>query len=349
MLKKINTIIQQKKIFKRYRNYLKPSYYNIYIGNKVFFYNNNKNSIKSLSKINKHLGNSMSLSKKIFSKILNIFFRTKLKKDDDNHYNGEIAMITYDKNLKIFDYVNNEVYSCYHEKEKYKKIKEINEYFKNYFNTPYLNSNDDDNVIIEKLIKHEPYLSIDNEERKKNVYLIFDVYYNYVSKINKFELSNLDLKNLKNRLKKEKIFSLLYNQMLPYLKNLPNIPVIRVHGDFNFYNILINKSEINFIDWEGSQHSSFFHDILYLIYSEAFTKNNFTYLKDYLKGAYDEFLNKLFKTFELSYKPDLKINYLFIVMLERIIFYDEFFEEDNDLIDRYIKFMNVLIKEEENR
>jgi|SRR5690625_3621714 len=93
------------------------------------------------------------------------------------------------------------------------------------------------------------------------------------------------------------------------------LPMVKLHGDLWSSNILLkkgNSSKFYYIDWEYSNDYFFFYDLFWFMQNEAIYNGNFTFIKKYINGRYDDQFINIFRTFDLDFREEHRQGFLVI-------------------------------------
>lgn len=320
-----------------YSRYLRTGKYLISTDNKKVAYLNNDNETKTFietnfslhySKINRSLIPTVKRITKDF-----IFRRLTIKPINhlETTFKGSIFMINWDNDLKFFDLINNKVLIIFNNDSKHKKYVRDMKYFSSCFDLPFLYINKE-NVVIEKLVKKD---EINHEDYYPK--LIEKYIYYYQSKEPKkymnFNKINNDIKNN---------WSDLFNDIkvnLPQKLICKKIPVFYMHGDLHYDNILATDKKLYFIDWEHTSFRPFFYDLFNVIFVDIMNYNNYSLLKKYINGYFDEYFILLFKAAGLEYYEEYRREYFLMFLLYRYLYFDLINNEKQGVINRYERLL----------
>jgi len=329
---KLNTIKEyfikskkSKKILKKKELYFMPGRYSFSARNKKIYYLKNYdteaflNNLEKNFKFNKKEKGFSGLKTTIRAMVLGLF-DVELT-HTSNKFNGQLGMITRSDSIKIFDLEEKKVLTFIENKHEYQIIKTAYSKLNKYYNTTFLEFDDEKLCYSEYLIDFKP----SNIWNKKEKELVFDHTYN-VNKMYFNEYSELHYKKISVSKKikewqmQENIKKTVENCKLLLQKVDVEIPILTLHGDINLNNILLSENKIYFIDFEMSEEYLFFYDILSLIYHEPFSNSwngEKSYLINYVQGKYDLKLQELFGILNFNYIPELKKEYFILGVLER--------------------------------
>jgi len=250
-------------------------------------------------------------TKKNIKKKLNRFINERRKRiiaNSDNLYNGEMIIISSSKNhYKIFDFDNQLLITVYEDKDIYEKVNDNYNYFTNVvkLNTPDIVKNDD-----KELVTVERYIKFD-EENKNRVDLFEKILKQYILVGKNFEVRYVSNEEKSDNLLKYNIFKSIYKYVNTQHDNDLNACKIKCHGDLWSSNIIYNENTLYYIDYEMVDYYSFFYDIYFYMFSEAYILNDYTILNNYFDGKYDNLLQQYFLIFNVKYNRELR-EYYFI-------------------------------------
>src|SRR5699024_8647353 len=83
------------------------------------------------------------------------------------------------------------------------------------------------------------------------------------------------------------------------------------------------------IDWEFNRNFIFLYDILNIFMVEYIYQNDESYLIEYIKGTYDNYLKTIFNSINLEYKYNKKKEYVCIYIIERTISWELIYNPSN--------------------
>jgi len=91
------------------------------------------------------------------------------------------------------------------------------------------------------------------------------------------------------------------------------------HNDVDIDNILtVDNCDFSLIDFELCGENVFFFDFMGLIFNSAVFKEDKRLFNEYLTGALDESIEKLFQIYDLEYRAFDRYYYVFVFLLFRI-------------------------------
>jgi len=264
-----------------------------------------------------------TLKKGLINPFLIFFFNIRLKingrSNGNDIFKGCIFLPSmHITNFKIFDLTNELILSYFLNKADFKMNLESIKYFKRYFLVPKIISVDKCNqLIVEERIKHknpfewgeDDYSLVMTDMQKK-----YTLYLSSVGNMSEFSskspieiLRDLPVDNGLLNCIKDNISENIINQKFPILK---------MHGDLWKSNILIDdKKRIYYIDWGCSEELIFIYDIFVYLWQEAILYKNYTYLKKYFKGEYNEYIKGLFNIFGIEFKEEYLLDYLKVFLI----------------------------------
>ena len=300
-----------KNILSKYKNYLKSGVY-IITPNKIYLKN---------SKWEKFLNYKHSF-------LIDLFFTEEINiKNYDEKDMGECLILSSNNLPKIFSSTHVLTFLSY---SHIQKLKRVNEYVKNYFNTTYIEFKRD--MVIEKFIMDEKTINLDE---LNTVYTLCFKFY----QSQQYEIKKIDIKVLENNYNKLTQENKDFIEKLIQFAN-QKIPFIYTHNDIHFENILKSNNRFFFIDWEYFDKNLFFYDYLNILFVSAL-KGKKEFLDMYLRGGLDCYFDKLFDIFNIKYCKKKRNEYLYMYLLQKIVLRD--CEEEayhfNKVINKYKKVL----------
>lgn len=268
---------------------------------------------KCLSKLNLFVRKAII---KIFSKKITI------KSTSKNFFGNTVKVNRYKSNIKIYDTSNDKILTKFKlEKDLLKELK-IRKNFGRYFNIVDYEFDVDNNYIIEDIIYNT---KIDAE---KKYHLFLDDYKKYFNKISDEEYKFLDIGKIFSKYKN----TILSEKIDKYRKKESfRIPVVLMHGDIGDLNMIFNK-KIYYIDFEKTKMNYFLYDFFRFQLDQLLYNNDYTFIDNYFKGVYDEFLNDYFNSFNMTFDKKDRSFYFLIFILINI--------EDENILDFFINNNN---------
>lgn len=316
-----------KTILTNNKKYLVSGNYYIAGGSKRVAYLNSYSSTDFITKNNVHVIRKTATNEIIYKKflkyILHKFSVIKvIGKDQKLNFAGEVVMFTRANDFKVFDFYNHKVMTFVKEKDHYFKIKDTIHVFKGKFPITIIDFNDIEQAYIEDYIDFVPYQDWSHQERRSVLNNIFRYYENYFKQTTFSNLNYVSTKSLIDLFIKDissnNLLEDIY-KILDYEDLAINWPMLRLHGDLGFNNILLSSNRIFFIDWEDSRDHIFFYDLLNIIFFEYVFHNDESYLEKYINGYYDDILKILFELMNIRFSSQKKLNYFAIFLIERVI------------------------------
>lgn len=290
-------------------------------------------------------------AKKIVRNTIDRYFTLRIDSKKDKKNQGSLIMLTGRNNIKIFDFVENKVLTFYEDKREYEEKKFIYMKFRDYFNIPISYFEDYERVSIEERIELIPFENISEKILQSSLEKIFKDYIDYfnntktdsVSIYRKEEVIR-DISYIKNN----ELKKLINELVLVYWEDI-NFPRIEVHGDLNYQNILFDLKEMFYIDWEFSKPLIFYFDIINLIFIEASSYSNYTYINNYITGSYDNQISELFTAFGLEFNKKRKLFYLAVFLVDCIKNKDShFYKGDTHEVEvNYLLTLKQIMKQSE--
>lgn len=306
------------KIIKAEKENFSPGIYKYKYNGKRIYYLESELTLRFLEKniITSNLSENImkmilyKLLKTIIEKIYLINMNYSLK-----GFEGTLIMFTYLNDYKIFNFNNKKILTKINCKKKYESIKGAAVRFNGFFNTTFINFSDVAQYYIESYIDFKPHFQWSNDDKKVIIERIFKIYRYYFETIRK---NNNTYVSLKYKIEKWKDKDFIHCSGIADL-NLSKIihltvPAIPLHKDLHIENVLFYQNEVYFIDFEHNGIAIFFDDIFRFVFSEH--AEDF-YLKNYLKGEYDEYFEVLFEIFGLNYDNKCRKEYILISQIER--------------------------------
>lgn len=317
--------------FNKYVKYLSKGKYKIVHPSKNIYYLDNTENYKIIEKITSHpsrFNYKKSLSV-ILKNIIDFIILPKTivinNNNSDIAFKGNLIIFTRDyKDLKILDYNNKLVKTFYKNIERYNNIKNLNIYFSTHFHTTIYSYNDLEFSIDEMLIDFVPYDQLSLSNKYSVLENIFTLYYSYIKNtINYHEFYFMKTMDLINQLPEivttcEVFKTIQDNVDINILYE--DFPFILIHGDLNLTNVLIDKNDLYIIDYEFSQYSFFFHDLIHILFIEGqWAEKDF--ILQYLKGDFDSKFVNMFKLFNLDFSKYDRVQYFLLYLIQWLYIY----------------------------
>lgn len=220
---------------------------------------------------------------------------------------------------KIFDFAHKKVLSVFSEEKDYQSVINNYHYFNQHFPMPeILGTNAGELLILEELIICQPPETWRDEDCfniMKDIFCRYKEYFCDCKQKRKYYFT----------IPKEVFNSTLNNEEIDFIRRemnqeilLMSFPNLMVHGDLWTGNLLLKKEEkvfIYYIDWEYSNELIFFYDFFNLMWIEIYMNNNYKYFNRYLNGGFDQELIEIFSIFELSFRPEWRLDYFHLYFL----------------------------------
>lgn len=327
------------------RDYLNNEKYYFRFERKDYITNKKEESIEFFNKTNRVIKRKKSKLKIIIFSVLNLFYKINFENNKESPiFKGDILMKTRRNNIKIFNFEEDLVMNIIDDKNEYKYLEKEYNYFTKYYNIPIMEMNEDEQYIIEKHLNFKPYKDWSNKEKQDVVIEIAESLKKQVKDLKNNNIENRSTKALFTHLRRDLKGSCILEkieEIIPDGSLNDKWPVIKCHGDLNVNNILLEDNKFYFIDWEDSDKCIFFYDFINCIFVEALDINDYSYLKRYLKGDYDNYLRDIFDYLSIEFIPENRLYYIVIYIMDRIIQFE--FVQNMDKIDIVLKkYENVL-------
>ncbi|MFE7060539.1 hypothetical protein ACFVAD_00135 [Sutcliffiella sp. NPDC057660] len=264
-------------------------------------------------------------------------------------FNGELIMVTYNQDVKIFDLKSKTVVNLVKDNHSYLKLIKTTNIFKDYFDIPIISSNPIKQTYIERFIDFKPYSNWSLGEKEDAVRTIFSNYKNYFiycSANSHFISRDIrdELAILKNLCDGSELLATLSTVIKNSLDS--EWTYVNCHGDMVFSNILLYKKNYYIIDWIDSGKHIFFYDLFNFMFGEATFHRNYYYLEKFISGTFDHYLSGVFKLFNHTYDKEKKIYYLALFLINRIRFRIENKNDENlvAVFSSYHDTFNTFVK-----
>lgn len=325
-LNEIRNLINQ--AIEQHGHYLEEGTYHISFEEKIVIYQKSKEIMLFLKNNTNHL-NRESLAGR---KRLTYFFRSSvlhlakpghvhIKKAKTNISLGQLMMLTYYGDIKLFDFKHRLVWNKVDNKEEFIRRRETFETFSPYFPTLISAFVEEDQLVVEKLASFTPFNLWDTQAKEDIVHQLLEMYDRYLAAQS---MSSYPCKSVSEVLAETD--SIMEGRAsTQYLKESISdeavqaaYPVIRIHGDFCLRNILLENGQLYLIDWETTRDSWFFHDLLYLFLKEG-KEGDLSFLQHFFSGEYDQEFDRMFSYFNLTFSKKDKPVYLMLTVLEKMI------------------------------
>jgi thiamine kinase-like enzyme len=237
---------------------------------------------------------------------------------------SQVAFLTADKkSIKLFDFINLEVLTINNNSMNLSKLEKNPMLQSQHFSTAIKSIEVNKDVLREEFIQGVPFARLNNSNKIYYFKKVIEQYRDYILNYN-FEKSSAKLSDIL------KSYKIDYNEILSKmnLKKSPifkdKYPILKVHGDFHGNNIICYNEDTVIIDFDFSNFNVFFIDIFYLVFSDAYLRDNkkeillsklisdlFDSLgMEYLKNYVDDYIavSRLLIDLEISAKRGTKIN-----------------------------------------
>lgn len=271
-----------KKMINRAKKYLLPGIYRSNVAGNIWYLEGQRSQLLKIPQtFDEFVSNSIDIKSKMF-----------LVSDNQTKYKGTVILFSSSgKEIKIFDFYNNIIITCYHGKKRYETIKAKRQFFKDIFDKiPNLEYCDNECTIVEKRLESIPY-------KVESIFpYIVKIYCQYVESA--------------------KIKKLRFNKILNWFCKAYNIyfptdfyrewPAVKTHGDLWSGNILLSEDKYYIIDFEYADDNWFAYDFFTLIIMEYQIKNDETLLRNFINGDYDSEIIRLFECVDEVYYPKFR-------------------------------------------
>lgn len=267
--------------------------------------------------------NGRFFTKIIVTKVLRVYFNKKLviNRRATEEYRGTVYLPGGNGNeVKIFDFTNNEVLIVYSNQDVYNDKINIYARFCPYFPIPtIIDKIEKKRIVIERYIDYKSNKHWDEYDFKFVINEIFRRYLEYFKDISTSgNFSWLTPAEVLESLPEEGDFIReIKAGISPEMMWKPFV-VLNIHGDLWSPNILIDKKDpqnIFFIDWELAGEMFFYYDFFVFMWNEALTNRNFSFIRSYMNGEYDDYFFHAFEIFGLDFEPGRREEYLNIFFL----------------------------------
>lgn len=314
-------------VVKEYESYLADGAYHITYANKLILFQHTPEAQLFLNRISAHLTrNSFSLKKKVYSFLRNTAVhlakprRIHILNNGEVRGRGQLIMVTYQGDVKIFDFVNHIVLNKINDFTEYTHRKETHHKIQNHFMTPVIAFVDSEQLILEKYIDFQSINTWNKGDKQQLIKDLFEQYTDYLASVSVHKQSSIHIEEFLSvitHLAPRHALVNIIKECLSLGWENTEFPVVRGHGDFCFKNILVDDENTYVIDWEQAQDNSFFYDLLYFFLEEA-NEGNVSLLKRFLEGKYDYQFQRVFALFEYTFHTEYRKQYLMITILEQV-------------------------------
>lgn len=261
---------------------------------------------------------------------------------------GSLIMVTRRKSVKIFDFERGIVVNRVQNKEIFGRIIDAHLELKKSFDTTILSFDSAENTYVEEYVDFLPHSQWTQKQKDECVLEIF-------------RASSKHFESCKEGPVRFKTLGSLVSEARRTLVELPSwlqsliteveaeysgleLPVIRVHGDATFSNILLFKRRYVFVDLESSQECFFFFDLMsFMVMEVVWRSGDYRYLNHYLSGGYDALFAEAFNVFGLSYDKTHRFLYVVLFVIERVVRF-EVVENASVLDDVLARYHDMLAK-----
>ncbi|HCX64688.1 MAG TPA: hypothetical protein DHN33_05710 [Eubacteriaceae bacterium] len=312
------------------KDYLRPGHYRIQSATKKILYIKDTHTLDFIEKNTSHLLNpSHTRAETFLSKGVGIIQSLiNFKKITIKHHladpvtaKNKLLMITKNDDLKLFNFEEGIITNFLTNTNKYLTLKEAYMIFHKYFDTPFIQFNDEDQSYIEHKINFKPYTSWTDRERNQAVENIFNKYTRYFYECNKKNLNQVYTEELLERLYatiNPNPLTDVFNQIIAEESFNDSWPLLKCHGDMNFFNILLSNNKYYLIDWEQSEDCVFFYDLFSFVLVEALFREDYSYINHYLTGQYDSYFINIFNIFNRTFHTTNRKYYLAVFLSEYV-------------------------------
>jgi len=108
-------------------------------------------------------------------------------------------------------------------------------------------------------------------------------------------------------------------QSIPKSLQEMKFPKVKLHGDLWTANIIVDKQDIWYIDWNESDDYLFFYDFFKMMWKEAYVHGEHGYLDTYLARDWDADFTKIFKLFNLNFETEHRLAYFYLFFLNFLL------------------------------
>lgn len=309
-----NTFYRIKKfwaILSEYGVYLTPGIYKLGRLDNVIY---NVRFVKNANKESSYLFSGM-INKKSIIGILRNFFSIGYVTNKRPSFQGQVLVVSSsEKDVKIFDYVDNKVLTSFEDVSRYELILNNKKLWATRFEViPTLNTFDKPKFsLVEKYINKVDY----------DTCKYFDFLLKAYVDIMPFAGTDATVYSINNELYQKFVLRYNINADTYAVKTLLNDACLCLtHGDLWSSNVLYDGKSFYHIDFEVVKNRVFFYDIMMFIFSEALLKKDIKLLENYLRGVYDPQLEQLFnknrKHFQEFSKMTILTAFVFLLYEER--------------------------------
>lgn len=355
LIDKIKERKKIKQLMNKNRNYLQRGTYRVIGAGKRIVYIVSEQTEGFIKKNKLHMTRESSINTETIGQKLkqhlSRFTKIEFKEGVRTEFAGTLIMFTRSEDMKIFDFQRKLVTTILEDKNGYYTIKNSHDKFREYFSMTILDCNDNKQAYTESFLDFTPYRQWTNMEVNNGLKAIFSNYRDYYASVNSDILKTVSATDLfaqfKEKVKNEELIYRIGKILLDQ-SQLEEIswPIVQMHGDLNFNNILLADGEYYFIDWEDADEHLLFYDLLNWLFVEAAFSDDYRFLQNYLEGIYDPYFVDIFAELNKDFTVTNKYYYLVMYICERIVKFE--LEVHNQIIDViYDKYLKVLRKIEE--
>lgn len=313
-----------KKNISNINQYLSSGRYYIVGGGKRIIYKKNYKTTNFINMNNYHIiRKNENLSRVIFNKLLSMCSVIIIKNTSEQYFEGNLIMITRNKDMKIFDFGQNKIKNIIKDNKRYLKIKEAYERFYTRFPLTIIDFCDSEKSYLEEYIDFIPFQNWSNSEKKGTLNMLFYYYGEYISEVKPCNVYKISAEGLiaifKKNIHSEELIIKVEGILLE--ENFQGIlwPVIPLHGDLGYHNILLKDKSIYFIDLEDWSYHILFYDLFNLMFFEYAFHNDNSYLVEYMSGYYDHNFAEFFKAGMIKFEPHNRKKYFILFLVERVL------------------------------
>ncbi|MDQ0352745.1 thiamine kinase-like enzyme [Alkalibacillus filiformis] len=258
-----------------------------------------------------------------------------------NHkYKGGLLLLNRSGDIKVFSFKNQLTKTYFKDCSRFEAFEETINFFSPYFNTTILNIDQKQRTVMEQLINTQPIIERSFDQQIQVVEQVIEQYDQYLSSQHeKFYYINLDY--YFDRFSNNSSINGLLSSLKTVVNQEELVPVVPMHSDLHFENMLLKGDELYLIDWEDCSNKIFYYDVLNIMFVEAFIRDDFRLIECYLNGQFDSSLIKLFQSCGLKFDPTCRDVYFYnysIVRLESEVTLGE--SNIEDIIKAYQRFID---------
>lgn len=234
----------------------------------------------------------------------------------ESEFKGSILWFCMSGDIKIFS--DNHVLTLCQNQENYDMKLTNYKYFSTYFPLPkIIHQSDNQQQFVEERIVSDQ-CDLDKTKLQARIY---QDYYQYFQKLMKNQ--TLSYRSVQQMLDNATIDWSPWIE--PSIQSIPKslqemkFPKVKLHGDLWTANIIVDKQDIWYINWDESDDYLFFYDFFKMMWNEADVHGEHGYLDTYLARDWHADFTKIFKLFNLNFETEHRLAYFYLFFLNFLL------------------------------